>query len=472
MRAAWLPDTFAKVARIAGWKVDWVLNITDVGHLVGDGDDGEDKLEKSAREESKKVEEIVDFYTQDYLKQVDAIALDIPIEKMRPKATDHILGQMRLALQMVADRRAYILDDGIYFEAQANLDLNVPFELDKKGDNSFTGRTIENSQKAPADFALWKFVDESSLQKWKFNQFNETAQLVLKILSQPENSHNMDLPNRWGVPGWHSECVVMIDKLLGDGELKNDEGKSLIDVHFGGEDHIDIHHRNEILESEALGFHLSNYWVHNKFVLVDSAKMSKSLGNVFLVVGDKNVTSFESIAGKGFDPLSYRVMLMEHHYTSQLDFTWAKLKISQARLYNLRKECSKILSFARVNSIIVDKPINENQKQVLLEILLDNLDTPKFLGKFGDFVKDVSNEIATKSTLNPKNLAAIKFWEDEFLKLDLLPSLDSEILVIAEQRSIAKNKGDYQKADQLRDKILEKNIQIDDYAWGWGLWKK
>ncbi|NJK71308.1 MAG: hypothetical protein HC932_03595, partial [Thermales bacterium] len=190
------------------------------------------------------------------MKQVDAIALDIPIEKMRPQATDHILGQMRLALQLVADGRAYILDDGIYFEAQANLDLNVPFELDKKGDNSFTGRTIENSQKAPADFALWKFVDENSLQKWKFNQFDETAELVLKILSQSENSHNIDLPNRWGVPGWHSECVVMIDKLLGDGELKSDEGKSLIDVHFGGEDHIDIHHRNEILESEALGFHL------------------------------------------------------------------------------------------------------------------------------------------------------------------------------------------------------------------------
>ncbi|NJK71095.1 MAG: hypothetical protein HC932_02440 [Thermales bacterium] len=173
---------------------------------------------------------------------------------------------------------------------------------------------------------------------------------------------------------------------------------------------------------------------------------------MFLVVGDKDVTGFESIAGKGFDPLSYRVMLMEHHYTAQMDFTWTKLKISQARLYNLRKECSKILSFARVNSIIVDKPINENQKQVLLEILLDNLDTPKFLGKFGDFVKDVSNEIATKSTLNPKNLAAIKFWEDEFLKLDLLPNFDSEILVIAEQRSIAKIKGITKKLTNLETK--------------------
>ncbi len=468
LRAAWLPDTVAKVAKLNGINVSWVLNITDVGHLVGDGDEGEDKIEKGAKTEGKKVEEIINFYTEDYLKQASSINLDIPKDKNLPKATDYIIGQMKLALELVSQGRAYILNDGIYFEASANLDLEVPFDLNKSGDSTFTGREIHNSDRQPGDFALWKFVPENTLQKWRFNHFDETANDVLRVLQKLNDPDLFNLPNRWGVPGWHSECVVMNKEIHGDGINSLDKHTSVIDVHFGGEDHIDIHHRNEILQSEALGFHLSKYWVHNKFVLVDGTKMSKSLGNVYTIVGEKKNTGFESIQEKGFDPLSYRMMLMEHHYTVQLDFTWDKLEQSQARLYNMRKEIAKILSLAKTESIEIDKKFVKPNQPVLIDILNNNLDCPKFLEMFNDLVKTtIENGVITKD-----KLMDILFWENNFLKMDLIPQIPSEIYKLGDQRDRAKKAKDFETSDSIRDLINQKGYQIDDYSWGFGFWKK
>jgi cysteinyl-tRNA synthetase len=515
IRAAFLPDIFVRTARIAGYDVDWVLNVTDVGHLVGDGDGGanvtnaEDKIEKSAKSSGKTVDEIVEFYLEDYKAQAKAIGVQLPIRRMNPKATEFISEQMVLALELLRDRKAYLLEDGIYYDYGVNLFLDTPFELRvSEGDNSYTGRDIVNTTKSPMDFALWKFVPEINLQKWRFADF-ENAVEVFAQCDDPEIGLHGNVMNYWGTPGWHSECVAMICGILGKKLLKNRtkfsfadfSGKTVIDLHFGGEDHIDIHHKNEILQSEALGFHLSKFWVHNKFVIVDGKKMSKSLGNVFLVVGDRDSTGFDSLESMGYDPLSYRMLMLEHHYTNQMDFTWDKLTTAQTRLYNLRKEVAKIMSFARENYVMADElfphnidwrdddKIDENdenttdsfdrsemnkapQIKVLLELLTNNLDTPKFLEKFTAFVLEVSNEIKVNSNLNAKNLQTLLFWEREFLNLGLAPEITDEVMVLGSDRFAAKLGGDYAKSDELRNQILELGFQIDDYSWGWGVWKK
>lgn len=410
------------------------------------------------------------------------------------------------------------------FKPQKKADLVISTEnggyeiLENKTQSNYTGRDIIQTEKrSPHDFALWKFVPENSLQKWKFNQFENTEDLMIEIY-QTLDSKDYDLPNRPGCPGWHSECVAMISEILGhqrfSGKFKHLLKDNLyeIDIHTGGEDHIDIHHKNEILQSEALGFHLSKYWIHNKFVLVDGKKMSKSLGNVFLVKGRFSETGFYSfqnpptqdfsdefkhqiikkykelkiydsnviLTGEkdnsqddfwssfSFNSIAYRLMLMEHHYTEQMNFTWEKLWQSQMRLWNLRKDMARIVSFANQNNI--KSETDQKQIQILLDYLLENLDTPKFVEKFQNFLGDIINEIAKNNTLNSKNLGALLFWEKELLKLNLSPKIPAEILDLTEKRQQAKLAKDYQKSDELRTQIQAQNWQIDDYSWGSGVW--
>ncbi len=459
LRATWFGDTINNMAKLAGWQTHWVNNITDVGHLVGDGDSGEDKLEKSAKSENKQVEDIVKHYTGDYHKQAESINIELPIGKNLPKATLYIEEQMILALQLLTTGKAYLLVDGIYYDSS---DDNLKLE----GDNTYTGREIKNTTKNPGDFALWKFVDEAALQKWKFNQFDSTAEYMLKLLQSDSNETMIALPNHWGTPGWHSECVAMICKLFSGSFPPVTLGKPIIDLHLGGEDHIDIHHKNEILQSKASGFELSKHWVHNKFVLTDGGKMSKSKGNVYRIIGEKA----DSISGHGFDPLAYRLMLMEHHYTEQLNFTWDKLTQSQNRLYGFRKDFAQILSFAKFHKVEVVEP-HPKQIEILIKPLLNNLNTPLFLEKFQDFTDDILGKILQDKILNEKNLATLLHLEKEFLKLNLNPIIPEEIIRLANQRTEAKQKKDYQTADSLRDKIEAQKFQIEDYPWGYGVWK-
>jgi cysteinyl-tRNA synthetase len=480
LRATWLPDTFYRVVKLSGYESKWVLNITDVGHLVGDGDEGkntgsgEDKLEKSAKLEGKSVKEIVNYYLADFQKQAERLNLTLPKRELQPKATDYILEQMLLSLTLLDSGKAYLLADGIYFDSEANKNLTLPFKI-TKGDRKFTGRETKNTTKNPADFALWKFVSEDALQKWRFNEYDDTATLMLSIIKTIPNDSFLDLPNRPGCPGWHSECVAMIAKIFsGDFPPSIGEGDAIIDVHFGGEDHIDIHHKNEILQSESLGFHLSKHWVHNKFVLVDGKKMSKSLGNVFLVAGKKEVTGFDSLEEKGFDPLSYRMMMMEHHYAQQLDFTWDKLAQSQTRLYGIRCDIAKIVSFAEAQSIdisLIDSSKITHSLKTLLKPLQTNLNTPLFLEKFQRLVGDILHEIGSKKTIDSRNVMILQYFETELLELNLFPEIPTNIEELAQLRLEAKADKDYKTSDEMRDKIHQEGWQIDDNSWGYSLWK-
>lgn len=518
IRAAFLPDVISKVAKLSGWQVEWVSNITDVGHLVSDGDEGEDKLEKGAKRENKTPQEIADFYNRDFREQCRLVGIDLPIGVMNPKATEYIKEQMIMALTLLKDGLAYLLEDGIYFDSRkfeeeeskkTDLDKTLQFllETQKKqrsgNSNDFTGREIANTTKNPGDFALWKFVSVNSLQKWRTRDYvfvsgqqvesPEIKQLLLEIKKKNDTVNYMKLLNDWGCPGWHSECVAMICSILGDKDKKEDfsfekfaeTSKSVIDIHTGGEDHIDIHHKNEILQSEALGFHLSRHWVHNKFVLVDGKKMSKSLGNVYLVKGSKEVTGFESFEERGFDPLAYRLMLMEHHYSEQMNFTWEKLEQSQSRLFNLRKEAAKLISkrLAFVEQTQASQKREEmtgqvqNKIDVLLEPLRQNLNFTLFLETFSKLLTDTANLQLTSSGQSTQmletfllNYFAIHQLDLELLNLKLFEPCLSQAFEMAELRKQAKQDKDFAKADKFRADIMTTGWQIDDYPWGYGLW--
>lgn len=475
MRAVWLPDTVVKVAKIAGWQTEWTLNITDVGHLVGDGDQGEDKVEKMAQASGNTIDYIVNHYTEDYKNQCQALNFDLPKGKYNPKATEYIAEQMELAIDLLERKLAYVVEDGVYFDyasfvaqgKSAKLPQSIQKMLDNQGNSGdFTDRNIKNTYKDPRDFAIWKFVTVDTLQKWKFEDYPELASRLNSLKLE-------DIVTKWGCPGWHSECVAMICKTLnGYFPPQLTAKKSAIDLHFGGEDHIDIHHKNEVLQACALDFELSTHWIHNKFVMVEGAKMSKSLGNVYTVIGKSNETGFESIVERGFDPLAYRLMLFEHSYNQQMNFTWDKLEQSQARLYNLRKNVALVRSFSEANHLPEHIVIDDKQIQVLLKYLLDNLDTPKFLEKFSEFLSECINHILKNNELDPRNFAAIKFWEDNLLRLNLLPDISGEISSKVQSRIEAKKNKDFETADHLRDEIKKLGFEIEDYAWGTGLWKR
>ena len=464
---AFLTDLIVNTGRLSGWKVKHVENITDVGHLVGDGDYGEDKLEVGAKRDGLKVSEVVEKYLSNYKEQLSLLNITLPEGKNNPKATEFILEQFTLAIELLIQKKAYLAIDGIYFDSQANADLisvinDLPGMPSSEGDRDFTGRDITSKQRHPEDFALWKFVIPETLQKWKISDFSE-----LKEYTSTQLDHETVAKlEHWGSPGWHSECVTMISQILGNkrfslnGDTDNNTAYE-IDIHIGGEDHIPVHHRNEILQSEALGIHLSKHWLHNKFLLMDSKKMSKSIGNIFLVHGDPAETGFESLTNKGFDPLSFRLMLFEHHYSDQINFTWDKLTQSQNRLHNLRKTAALV----RGSQTEADQKEHQQQPayQEMLSTLRDNLNTPKFLEIFTDTLDSAVD--------NPEIIPSLMHIDASVLKLDLFPDIPQDIQLLAEQRKDAKQSKDYQLSDEIRDNLKSQGWVIDDHAQGYSLWK-
>jgi cysteinyl-tRNA synthetase len=464
MVGAFLTDVLVDTARLVGWTVEHVENITDVGHLVGDGDEGQDKLQLGAKREGKTVQDVVQFYTDNYKEQLALLNIITPQGTHNPKATDYIEQQYTLAIKLLVEKKAALLPDGIYFDSVANKKIVDNVEKmagmpdSTGGDTEFTGREIKNTDKHPGDFALWKFVSADTLQKWKVSDFPKLQAFATEHLDATQLSQL----DAWGTPGWHSECVAMISEILGSKQFSNNsqepsERKYEIDIHIGGEDHIPMHHKNEILQSEALGFRLSKYWVHNKFLLMDDKKMSKSVGNIFLINGDPEVTGFESIAHKGFTPLAFRLMLFEHHYTEQINFTWKKLRQSENRLINLKKSAAVIR--AKYGETAPSKVPND-----ILEKLRNNLRTPQALSLF----QHLQNTCLTKETLYPQLVAADK----EIFKLDLWPIIPAEITAFAEQRKQAKADKNYSLADELREKVLAAGWMIDDHNFGYALWQK
>ena len=262
-------DIFRRVLKYDGFKLKGVMNITDVGHLLSDADDGEDKMAKASREQQKSPMEIAEFYSNIFFEDLNKLNINRP--EIIAKATDHISDMIHYVEKLVELGFAYEIEDGIYFDIAKFPEYGKLSRLNL--DDQQAGARVEvNSQKRhPADFAVWKKAEPNHIMQW---------------------------PSPWGMgyPGWHIECSAMSRKYLG----------AHFDIHSGGVDHIPVHHENEIAQNEALtGDKSVNYWVHGEFMLVDNGKMSKSLGNTY------RISQLEEM---GYCALDFRYFCLNAHY--------------------------------------------------------------------------------------------------------------------------------------------------------------
>lgn len=408
MRAYIFVDTLRRVIKFNGYKINGVMNITDVGHLTSDSDNGDDKMEVSAKKLNKTPMEIADENTKAFLADLEMLNVDLP--EHITKATDYVQKMIEFVKKLEAKGYTYIIDDGVYFDVSKFPEYG---RLSNKNmDEIGVARIDENTQKKhPFDFALWKFVPENHIMKW-------------------------DSPWGVGCPGWHIECSTMSSDILGDH----------FDIHTGGIDHLPIHHENEIAQNDcACGHQVVDKWVHNEFVMVDGGKMSKSLHNIYTLTELKE---------KGYEPLAYKLFCQNTNYGKTINFTFDSLKACQSSLNNLRK----LVNFHKDGENVVEKEKLEKYKLDFTNAVNDNLNTPLALGIMFSMLKNEPKS-------NDVYLLALEFDKVFGLRLDAqeeTQEIPQEIKDLAEKRWQAKQNKDWATADALRNEIVAKGYNILD----------
>ena len=410
LRAYLFMDNLRRVLKYNGYNLKHVMNITDVGHLVSDADEGEDKMMKASRRENKDPFEIANFYTEAFLKDIDKLNVDRP--EIIAKATEHIKEMEEYVKKIIDNGYTYQTDDTVYFDTS---------KLDKYGvlsnrnvEDQKAGARVEfdTSKKNISDFALWIKAPENHLMKW--NSFFGMS-----------------------YPGWHLECSAMGHKYLGEN----------FDIHTGGIDHISIHHENEIAQSKGFSGKVpANYWMHVDFLQVNGGKMSKSLGNLY---------TLEDLAEKGYEPLVYRMFNFTSTYRNQINFTFEAMDAAKVSLSRLRDGLLK----HKEGTVSVSEDIIKDYEVRFLDAINDDLNMPLALSVVWDVVK---NENKSKDLYN----LLLKF--DEVLGLDLANyekeevSLPEEIVELVNLRNEARVNKNWAESDRLRDVLIEKGYSVKD----------
>lgn len=413
MRTNIFQDVLRRVLKYNGYKIKHAMNITDVGHLVSDGDEGEDKMLKSAREEHKSPMEIAEYYTKLFFDDLKSLNIETP--EIVCKATQHIQEMLEYVKKLVENGYAYETSTAIYFDVSKLDKYPVLTNIDVENQKAGARVEIDKEKKNPYDFALWIKAPENHLMKW-------------------------DSP--WGLsyPGWHIECSAMGQKYLGE----------QFDIHTGGIDLIPTHHENEIAQSKGkCGKIPANYWMHGEYLLIDGGKMSKSLGNVYLI---------KDIKEKGYDPIVYKLFSYSSHYRNKLNFTWEGIDSASKSLERLRNSYRMHLNG---NDVLdnTDKEKLINLQESFLNAINDDLNMPLAMS----FVWEVS-----KFEKKNKEIAAIlaKFDTVLGLKIDELDDkkeeIPQEILDLVEQRKIARKNKDFAKSDELRDELIKRGYTVKD----------
>jgi cysteinyl-tRNA synthetase len=431
-------DLLVRTLKANDYTVNRVMNITDVGHLVSDGDDGEDKMQKGAKREGVSAWEIAERYTNRFLEGMTALNL-LPPETLS-KATEHIEDQIQLIKTLESKGHTYVIDDGVYFDTStfpAYADFaRLNLEALRAG-----ARVEVNVQKRnPSDFALWKFspVGEHRDMEWDSPWAPQDA---------PEGTQK-------GFPGWHIECSAMALKYLGE----------TIDIHTGGIDHIPVHHTNEIAQSEAAtGKRLANYWLHANFLLVNGTKISKSLGNGY---------TLSDLSEKGFTPMDFRMFVLQSHYRSESNFTWENLTGAASRLKHWR-------TIACLRHQIHDTLIDDSQKQhdvngtilaakqAALEMLNDDLSSPRALSVFEQALDSI--EQTDLAYINQNAFNEFLMTIDDLLGLNILsstPDISDEAKQLILERLRARESKAWGRSDEIRDTLSGIGIGINDSASG------
>jgi len=412
-------DTLIRVLRATEMQPNWIMNITDVGHLTSDADEGEDKLEKGAKREGKTAWEVAEFYTRDFLECMRMLNISTPEHIV--KATDHIAEQIALIERLEAENYTYIIDDGVYYDTSKFEGYAAFAQLDLD-EQQAGARVSYNSQKKNAsDFAVWKF-------------------------SPTDHKRDMEWESPWGVgfPGWHIECSAMSMKYLGD----------TIDIHTGGIDHIPVHHTNEIAQSEAAtGKRFANYWLHSNHVTVNGEKISKSLGNGIRL---------QEIMERGIEPAAVRLHVLESHYRSQAKFSWESLEAAQNRLKHWQSVAVlRWQPLAVDNSQLVADKIASIGHDIRM-YLENDLNTPQVLSLVDELFSLLETELVNEETASL--LEAFLGYIKDVLGIDLLEeeSIPLTVLTLIHDRSSARAAQDWERADRIRAALSKEGIGVRD----------
>jgi len=409
-RAYIASDILKKVIRLAGFDVFDVLNITDVGHLVSDGDEGEDKVEMAARKAGKTAREITEYYTNQFFVDYDKLNLARP--KIIATVSEYIDGMIKFIQVLEKKGFTYQTSDGIYFDSSLFPDY-TKLSRQKIEDNIEGARIEKGEKRNPHDFALWKHVSPNALQKWK----------------SPWGEH--------GCPGWHIECSAVALETL---------GADTFDIHTGGIDAIPIHHTNEIAQTEShTGKQMCNFWVHNEFLMVDGGKMSKSLGNAY---------TLSELNERGFSHMDFRYFVLLGSYRSILNFTFDGLKSAQTAYKHL------VSLLAKHKTSDETAPTECIWNDFKREIT-DDLNTPKAIAVIWNAVKQPASKSIYDIIIKMDNTLSLGLEKavEEYLAPKSVPH---EITQLAEQRLVAKQNKDWATADALRKKIHDLGFEIVD----------
>ncbi len=414
LRAYVFSDTIARTLAMAGYRVRRVINITDVGHLVGDGDEGVDKMAVGASREQTTPEAIAERYTKLFIDDIGELHVD-PSDILFPHATEYIKEQIALAKTLEEKGFAYRLSDGLYFDTEKFPGYGKLGGVSRAHLEAGARVEVVAGKRHPADFVLWRAAKPNDLQQW-------------------------DSPWGRGNPGWHIECSAMIRSLLGQE----------IDIHTGGEDHISVHHNNEIAQSEAAsGRQFVRYWMHSAFLTMGGEKASKSLGNVVYL---------SDVVDKGFHPLALRYFFLQAHYRTPLSFSWDALAAAGSALDRLWKLSLEIAEESR--SISEPSEVRDN----FLATMRDDLATPQALAALWDALRS--------EEYTPEEKWGLIETADAHLGLSLLTPPKSDGLTLEEmpsemqdmlaRREAARNSKDFAEADRLRTAIEERGYRVDD----------
>ena len=417
-------DSLRRTLEYNGYKMKHVMNITDVGHLTSDADTGEDKMEKAAKKEGKDPYEIAKFYANAFMKDMGKLHIEKP--EIITKATDNIPQMIEMVKEIIKNGYGYETSKGIYFDVSKLDKYPVLSNNSVEGQQAGARVEVDKEKRNPFDFALWIKAPENHIMKW-------------------------DSP--WGksYPGWHIECSAMGRRFLGEN----------FDIHTGGVDHIPVHHENEIAQCKgAFGHNPANFWMHCEFLLVDGGKMSKSLGNIYTI---------SELKEKGIEPLAYKLFCFSSHYRNKLNFTFEGVKASNIALNRIRKG---YLAHLNGNDSIEEKEIEEYENR-FHNAINDDLNIPLAIGVLWDVIRNEKKS---------KELADLILRFDKVFGLDLANSekylqelneneedisvIPEQVLQFANERKIARENKDFQKADLLRKKIEESGYQIKDIAGG------
>lgn len=413
-------DILKRVLLYNGLKVNQIINITDVGHLTSDADEGEDKMEKAASKEGKSAQDIAKHYFDAF--HEDLKKLNILDPSKWTKATDHIEEQVELIRTLEKKEYTYRTNDGIYFDTSKLGDYGALAGIKKE--DIIAGKRVKlGEKKHNTDFALWKFSEEKGKRQQEWN-------------------------SPWGVgfPGWHIECSAMAIKYLG----------KTFDIHTGGEDHRQIHHPNEMAQSEAAtGKKFVNYWMHGAFLLdKEGKKVSKSTGGLY---------TLSELEEKGYTPMHYRYLCLQTHYRKPLHFSLESLDAAKnafervkRKIINLKKSCNRGAN------------LTEKYESEFIRAVNDDLNMPEALQVFLKSLDDEEFDDKLRTRILDEFDLVLGLGIDE-MKEDDAPA---EILKMVQDRLEARKNKDWKKSDELRKIINDRGYLIEDNSEGTKVKKK